>query len=200
MNVKLDLTKWKSWLTIQGFPLASGRRLRALYNYLYAWLMQVNPSERRSDVSRAEPTTRQVVDSVMHAVLSIGRLMRQHATGDPLEPATFWLLKNLAEGSMRITDLAACSHLDTSTVSRHLSQLERTALIERSPDPQDGRAQRVGLSAAGRDRLQAAMDRRRDLLIHSFEGWPTDEIDEFDRLLSRFVDGIEHLTTELQPA
>ena len=50
---------------------------------------------------------------------------------------------------MRVTDLAGCANLDTSTVSRHVAQLQRTGLIERTPDPDDRRAQRVELTAAG---------------------------------------------------
>ncbi len=136
----------------------------------------------------------------MHAMLSVGRVMRRHAAGDALEPASFWVLKNLAEDSMRITELATCIHLDTSTVSRHLTQLERAGLIERSPDPQDGRAQRVGLSAEGRRQLRAAMDRRRELMISSLQGWTDEEIDAFNHLLARFVGSLEHLTTDLSPS
>lgn len=159
--------------------------------------MQATSRAPRPEVT-STGSTDQTVDSVLHAMLSVGRLMRQHAAGDPLDPASFWLLKNLAEDAMRVTDLASCSHLDPSTVSRHLTQLERTGLIERSPDLSDRRAQRVDLSGEGRRQLQAAMDRRRDLLVRSFEGWPDHDIDTLDRLLARFVDSIEHVTTDPQ--
>lgn len=150
----------------------------------------------------APPTeaTQQVVDSVLHAMLSMGRLIRQRGTGDDLEPATFWLLKNLVDGSLRVTALATCTHLDTSTVSRHVSQMERAGLIERTPDPDDGRAQRVALSEEGRHQLQAAMDRRRERLARSMDGWDTADILDFDRLLGRFVTSIENLTADLEHA
>ena len=90
------------------------------------------------------------VDSLMHALLSIGRLMRQRGQGETLDTGSFWLLKTLAaSGPLRVTDLAACANLDVSTVSRHVAQLHSAGLIERTPDPVDGRAQRVKLSAAG---------------------------------------------------
>lgn len=156
--------------------------------------MQVTPFASCRETTSTDSTD-QVVDSVLDAVLSVARLMRQHAADDPLDPASFWLLKNLAEDAMRVTDLASCTHLDPSTVSRHLTQLERTGLIERSPDLSDRRAQRVDLSGEGRRQLQAAMARRRDLLVRSLKGWPDHDIDTFDRLLARFVDGIAHVTT-----
>ena len=161
----------------------------------------MQPISTAAPASAPSPeATHQVVDSVLHAVLSIGRLMRQRSAGDQHEPATFWLMKNLAEDSMRVTDLASSTHLDTSTVSRHVSQLERAGLVERAPDPQDGRAQRVGLSAEGRSQLQAALDRRREALIRSFDGWDAADVHDLDRLLGRFVHSIENLTSDLEHA
>ncbi len=139
------------------------------------------------------------VDSVMHALFSIGRLMRQRVEGDELEPGTFWLLKTLAaQGAMRVTDLAGSTNLDTSTVSRHVSQLQKSGLIERTPDPDDGRAQRVEPSAEGFRLLHQVMDRRRILLRRSLEGWDTSDISELDRLLARFVGNLEHQNFDLE--
>lgn len=145
-----------------------------------------------------EPDT-SAVDSVMHTLFSIGRLMRQRVDGDELEPGTFWLLRTLAaQGAMRVTDLAGCANLDTSTVSRHVSQLQKSGLIERTPDPDDGRAQRVEPSAQGLRLLHEAMDRRRVLLRRSLEGWDSPDINELDRLLARFVGNLEHQNLDLE--
>jgi len=137
----------------------------------------------------------------MHAMMSVGRLMRSRTSPDDLDPGTFWLLKTLAsEGSMRVTDLATYVNLDTSTVSRHVSQLHRSGLIERTQDPADGRAQRVGLSNEGRRVLHASMDKRRTLLQRSFQGWTDDDIQHLDRLLARFVGGMENQNSDLEQA
>jgi DNA-binding MarR family transcriptional regulator len=135
-----------------------------------------------------------VVDSVLHTAMAIGRLMRQRLAGDQLEPATYWVLKNLAPGSMRITALASSTQLDTSTVSRHVTQLEQAGLVERSQDPDDGRAQRVGLTDEGRTQLAASTARRREVLTHSLESWETDDLADLDRLLGRLVTSIESRT------
>jgi DNA-binding MarR family transcriptional regulator len=145
--------------------------------------------------------THSPVDSVLSAFMSIGRLMRQRIHTDDLEPGTFWLLKNLAaQGSMRVTDLAACTNLDTSTVSRHVTQLQRLGLIERTPDPDDGRAQRVELSHLGREQLNNSLVRRRALLTKSLSRWNLEDIAQLDRLLARFVNDIENLNTNLENA
>src|SRR3954465_6016356 len=123
------------------------------------------------------------VDSVLSALMSVGRLMRQRAGSDAMEPGSFWLLKTLASrGPMRVTDLAGCANLDTSTVSRHVSQLERSGLLERTRDPDDRRAQRVQLSGEGRERLHHALAYRRAVLAKSLEAWPQEDIVELDRL------------------
>ena len=141
--------------------------------------------------TRAPATATQVVDSVLSTTLAIGRLMRQRLVGDQLEPATYWVLKNLLPGSVRITALAASTQLDTSTVSRHVTQLERAGLVERSQDPDDRRAQRVGLTEEGRSQLAASTARRREVLTHSLDGWDDADLADLERLLDRFVTSIE---------
>ena len=141
------------------------------------------------------------VESLMHALLGIGRLMRQRGQGETLDSGTFWLLKTLAtSGPLRATDLAICANLDASTVSRHVAQLHSAGLIERTPDPVDGRAQRVKLSDAGTARINAALRARRDLLEKSLESWESRDLAELDQLLTRFAADVEALTQTMERA
>jgi DNA-binding MarR family transcriptional regulator len=138
---------------------------------------------------------------VASALMTIGRLLRQRIHTDNLDPGTFWLLKSLAsQGSMRVTELAGCANLDTSTVSRHVAQLQRAGLIERTRDPDDGRAQRVELTGSGRQRLADALAKRHALLSKSLEAWDEEDIIQLERLLARFVDDIENLGPDLENA
>jgi DNA-binding MarR family transcriptional regulator len=141
------------------------------------------------------------VESVMHALMSIGRLMRQRPSDETLDIGTFWLLKTVGtSGTIRVTDLAAYCNLDVSTVSRHLAQLQKAGMIERAPDPVDRRAQRVKLSSAGRDALSAALQARLALLERSLEGWAPHDLEQLDHLLTRFVGDIDTLTEDLEKA
>ena len=144
-----------------------------------------------NEVREAPTSATQVVDSVLSTMMAIGRIMRQRLQGDQLEPATYWVLKHLAPGSTRITTLAASTQLDTSTVSRHVTQLEQSGLVERSKDPDDGRAQLIGLTEEGRTQLDGSTARRREVLTQSLEGWETAELADLERLLGRFVAGVE---------
>lgn len=139
------------------------------------------------------------VESVANSLMAIGRLMRQRLHGDQMDPGTHQLLKALMiHGAMRVTDLATLAGLDTSTVSRHVQQLNKAGLIERSQHPDDGRAQQVDLTAEGRQLLDASLSRRHALLHKSFADWDVDEIESLDNLLARFVGDIEHTAAELE--
>lgn len=135
----------------------------------------------------------------MHALMGVGRLMRR-SPGETLDTGIFWMLKTIAaHGSMRVTDLAQYAGLDTSTVSRHVAQLHRAGLIERAPDPDDRRAQRVELSAIGQAQLNAAVHSRIALLEQSLDGWGPEELDDLGRLLTRLVDDLDTLTHGMTP-
>jgi DNA-binding MarR family transcriptional regulator len=138
------------------------------------------------------PTSRSPEETVLYALMSVGRLMRQRTADDALDPGTFWLLKNLADRDpLRVTELAALANLDASTVSRHVSQLHRSGLIQRTADPADGRAQRVAISPEGQALLHQGLARRRELLRRSFEGWEQSDVETLEQLLTRFVGNIE---------
>jgi DNA-binding MarR family transcriptional regulator len=137
----------------------------------------------------------------MHALLSLGRLMRQRSQGETLDTGSFWLLKTLAtSGPQRVTDLASFAGLDVSTVSRHVAQLHSAGLIERTPDPADGRAQRVKLSAAGIERFDAALNTRRSLLEKCLESWNPGDLEELDKLMTRLAADVEALTQTVEKA
>ncbi|WP_375423353.1 MarR family winged helix-turn-helix transcriptional regulator [uncultured Friedmanniella sp.] len=165
--------------------------------------MQTTLTGRRApaDSSEGSADASSVVDSVLHALLSVGRLMRQPIDGDALDPSTFWLLKTVGhQGPMRVTELAGTSHLDTSTVSRHVAQLDRAGLVERTPDPADRRAHRIGLSPEGREALDNAYHRRRTLLSRGIGTWDAADVAQLDHLLGRFVNDVENLTADLEQA
>ncbi len=135
----------------------------------------------------------------MHALMSIGRLIRQRGQGETLDPGTFWLLKNIAaNGSMRVTDIAQHANLDVSTVSRHVAQLHQAGLIERTPDPDDRRAQRVRLSETGQHKLSADLRARTTLLERSLENWTQEDLEQLDRVMTRFVADVDTLTENLE--
>ena len=65
------------------------------------------------------------------------------------------IAQRIAEGGSRLTDLAEQAQVTKQTASLLVAALEREGLVERVPDPADGRARLIrltqtGLTAAGR--------------------------------------------------
>jgi DNA-binding MarR family transcriptional regulator len=92
----------------------------------------------------------------------VGRLRRRlketYDTGD-LTPSQTSLLSRLdKDGAATASALAAAERVRPQSVAATLSVLDERGLLERRPDPDDGRRQLVSVSVAGREFLN---DRRR---------------------------------------
>ncbi|MEE1622283.1 MarR family winged helix-turn-helix transcriptional regulator [Zafaria sp. Z1313] len=71
----------------------------------------------------------------------------------------------------RAVDVAKGLGIGPAALSRHVAELESSALVLRGPDPDDARAQLLRLSDAGRDAVAAARDRRVEVLVRLLDGW-----------------------------
>jgi DNA-binding MarR family transcriptional regulator len=93
--------------------------------------------------------------------------------------------------AIRITALAEMLGVDAPTVTRKIQQLERDGLVVRHADPDDGRASRIRLTAAGRRTLERILKARRAWLDHLLEGWDDEDLARFGTLLGRFASSLE---------
>ncbi len=106
-----------------------------------------------------------------------------------LDAASYGVLLMVDDaGSMRGMDLAEKVGLDKSTVSRQIAHLVALDLLERAPDPDDGRARRIQLTELGRTRLREVRCQRRQHLYDRFGSWSTDDLRELARLLGKLND------------
>ncbi|WP_228990201.1 MarR family winged helix-turn-helix transcriptional regulator [Streptomyces sp. DH8] len=109
-----------------------------------------------------------------------------------LEPAAYGLLARLEEaGRQRTTGLAAYFGVGKATMSRQLHSLENLGLVAREPDPADGRAWLVHLTAEGLDRFRGVRDARRESYRRKLAGWDPAEVAELARLLHQLNGGAE---------
>lgn len=108
-----------------------------------------------------------------------------------MDASTYAVLLVIAQGApMRLNELAEEFGLDKSTMSRHVSTLIQLGLVERDPDPLDGRAFLLHASAVGQQRLTTATSARRAAWRGRLDGWSTEE-------LADFVDGLTRLNSDL---
>ncbi|GAA0226235.1 MarR family winged helix-turn-helix transcriptional regulator [Cryptosporangium japonicum] len=105
--------------------------------------------------------------------------------------AAYGLLFPLAERPQRAGALAEAVHADPSTVSRQIAQLVERGLVERQPDPADGRACVLVPTDAGHETMAALRRRRDEHLAAVLEHWPADDVHQLVDLLSRFITDFE---------
>jgi DNA-binding MarR family transcriptional regulator len=135
------------------------------------------------------------IEGVLHAFTRVGRRLKAKQPGDTIDHSAHLVLFVLrCSGALRLSDLALRMELDASTASRHVRSLEQLGLIRRSPDPDDGRAFRVELTEQGIEEWESSARRRMELLSAAMDGWSEDDVLTFERLMTRFADGVASLT------
>ena len=85
----------------------------------------------------------------------VQRAMRE--AGYDVTVAQSRLAQRIADDGSRLTELADRAQVTKQTASVLVSALERQGLVERVPDPDDGRAQLIRLSSRGREAASHAM-------------------------------------------
>ena len=131
-----------------------------------------------------EPATAE--EAVLTATVRVGKRLRQRLPGDEFDFSSMALLKTLAtQGPMRLSALASAVHLDASTVSRQVRTLQDRGLVERTEDPNDGRASQVGISPHGLRALEDGGRRRRALIGNVLADWADSDRETLRVLLHR---------------
>ncbi len=108
-----------------------------------------------------------------------------------VDPAAYPLLFALLGGPARPSEVASRIHSDISTVSRQASAFAQEGLIERLPDPVDGRAQLLSLTADGEHLLRIIRDHREAWLGRLLADWSEEDRCAFTALTRRFADAVE---------
>jgi DNA-binding MarR family transcriptional regulator len=93
---------------------------------------------------------------------------RLEAAGFPDSPARHHpVFENIDAGGTRLTVLAARAGLTHQAMGEVVAELERRGIVERVPDPSDGRARLVRLTSEGRKVVRAAIRE----IAQIEEGW-----------------------------
>lgn len=91
----------------------------------------------------------------------------------PLSRTELALLTTLAEtGESRLGAVAGCLGVSPSVASRQVAALHAAGLVDRRPDPEDGRAELLALSESGLSRLREIRDLGVHRLVALLEDWP----------------------------
>jgi DNA-binding MarR family transcriptional regulator len=154
------------------------------------------------DVSASVPEPVGQIEQALGALLRLTRAPRfaetvRQRAGAEVDRAGYAVLVRVSElGPVRLSELAQYLGLDVSTVSRQVQQLEQRGLVDRSPDPLDGRAALLELSVPGREIMQKMRDAWEETVADVVNTWEPADIARFGSLLDRFVsDVVKYLDT-----
>jgi len=112
---------------------------------------------------------------------------RRTLVGTLNTPAVATLAVVHQRGSLRISEVAEHLSLDLSTVSRQVTHLRQKGFLESSPDPDDGRSQRLTVRAEGVEELRRYRRAIVDKLVERLEDWPDQEVGDLARLLGKLA-------------
>ena len=102
-------------------------------------------------------------------------------------------------GPQRCSALAEAAGIDVSVASRQVAALERAGYLERRPDPVDGRASLISLSAAGAAALAHTRDVRSHWTRDALDDWTEEEARQFSAQLARLADGLDRAARRRPP-
>ncbi|TDW14306.1 MarR family winged helix-turn-helix transcriptional regulator [Kribbella kalugense] len=109
----------------------------------------------------------------------VKRRLKELADTDDLTPSQSSVLSRIdKDGPASASELATAERIRPQSIAAILAALREADLIQRHPDPQDGRRQVVSLTTAGRHRLQGDRKVRQEWLARTLQ----DRCTEAERL------------------
>jgi DNA-binding MarR family transcriptional regulator len=129
------------------------------------------------------------------AIVRTARVLRQEAAAEAggLTPTSTAALASVERhGPLTPSELAEIERVKRPTVTRTLGCLGREGLIERTPDPADGRSSLVSINGAGRERLRRLRGRKNAYLARRMRDLPAGDVRTLERaaeILDRMREG-----------
>ncbi|MBM7518445.1 MarR family winged helix-turn-helix transcriptional regulator [Nocardioides nitrophenolicus] len=116
---------------------------------------------------------------------------RARAVHPDLLPASYLMLSYVLEnGPLRASAMCAVFDIDKGAISRQVQHLIDLGLVDRAPDPEDGRATLLSVSEEGARRMEAVAAERREQLAERLGDWNVAELQEFAVSLRRYNDAL----------
>lgn len=104
------------------------------------------------------------------------------------------VLMALKDGRPRSqAELARLANVEQPSMAQLLNRMERDGLVERLPDPEDGRSRLISLTTACRDRMPKAKGVMQMLGGEALQGFSTDEVQILAGLLARLADNVDEM-------
>lgn len=119
---------------------------------------------------------------------SVHSARSQIAKSRGLEPGSNFVITQLmAHGDMRASELTERACVDAAVVSRQVKSLLSNGLVQRVPDPQDGRASLIHLTPAGVKLFETSQLQQKEFFERVFTHWNETDKKQFEKLFQQFV-------------
>jgi DNA-binding MarR family transcriptional regulator len=118
------------------------------------------------------------------AIVRTARRLRQEAAegATELTPTAVSALATVERhGPLTPSELAGIERVKRPTATRTLRVLEEARLIDRAPDPGDGRSCLVSVNAAGRERLRRLRSRKNAYLARRMRDLRDEDVETLER-------------------
>jgi DNA-binding MarR family transcriptional regulator len=140
----------------------------------------------------ANTTLSELASRLRLAITRTARRLRQEGdTG--LSPSMTAALSTIeGHGPLTPSRLAELERIQRPTATRVIARLEESGLVERAPDPGDGRSRVITLTAEGGARLRSIRSRRNAYLARRLARLSAKELKTLEdaaRILERMLDG-----------
>jgi len=144
----------------------------------------------------ADTTLTDLAARLRMAVVRTSRRLRQEAAageaGELTPTATSALVAVERHGPLAPSELADIERIKRPTATRILRGLEEAGLVDRSPDPEDGRSALLSVNGAGRERLRRMRGRKNAYLARRMRDLPAEDLAALERaatILERMLEG-----------
>lgn len=131
-----------------------------------------------------DPTLTDSAARLRMAIVRTSRRLRQEAAGavGELTPTSAAALATVERhGPLTPSELAEIERVKRPTATRTLRVLGEAGLVERAPDPEDGRSALVSITAAGRERLRRLRGRKNAYLARRMRDLPDGDVETLER-------------------
>lgn len=115
-------------------------------------------------------TTTGITGELRAAIGSLCRRLRKESHLGDFTWSQMSVIHRLShEGPATVTALANSENMRTQSMGAIVASMEAAGLLERSPDPADGRQSILSLTPAAQEKLRAARAAREDWLIRTMQ-------------------------------
>jgi DNA-binding MarR family transcriptional regulator len=146
------------------------------------------------DESRRDVALHSIEREVGALIRRVRRVIGERARSvhPDLQPSAYLILTYLQdEDDVRSSRLVENFGIDKGAISRQISSLVDLGLVERFPDPEDGRATRIRLTDDAKSRIQAVSESRWGRFGQRLADWSDDDLVGFAATLQHYNESLD---------